>query len=665
MIISSNLIINSINILLLFISIILVLIKFARTYSHSSSPPGSSPPGSSPPGSSPPGSSPPGSSPPGSSPPGSSPPGPPISDLESKCIQGITSNVCFSPYEHILGSDALQLALEKEKASGSDAGKQIAELEKNGSTVMFGLGSAGVANNAEWTKNENGEEYWNNGWTSNNNGSCYQIRYEPNNIEGKHVDVIMQSINTGLPNAFDVYLPLGGAGAFDQSSTCSYVWGSDNKVNWSAHIQDTEVCTMTSEDPRRRKKSNSVSYKGEETLENWKLCESKNPDDFYPKQTAEQACNNYFNDKINPIFGGDSKKSFINSCIKSVETRVACPFNGGVVEHPGSVWRRVECPKELTEVSGLRIKEYAGKLGDKPKRQQIDTDPKNTTKGFYSIDDWSAEGDNAFGIKKEDIDMNADITQMQDCRSPDSSQCFKLPKGTKLDKGREAAFNVNTDGSIITESGWRGCHNLPYVGKVNTDPDSPYYRTPGNWTNLIQNSVYTDKQPYKKGLCPIAFPPGQDSCVMYQNTNICSGMKYESDGNNCLPEKLEGQDISNLRLNDKKCWSDTGGEPISCGDKGLAEYTDDCLNNSKDCCPGLKCMDFKTWSQCQRTSNLFDSQPSCGKVTVKKTKDYKADATTGITEPDSINNCEISYDPDAFDVNGDVWNKCNADIRTN
>ena len=181
---------------------------------------------------------------------------------------------------------------------------------------------------------------------------------------------------------------------------------------------------------------------------------------------------------------------------------------------------------------------------------------------------------------------------------------------------------------------------------------------------MIQKSVYTDKQPYKKGLCPIAFPPGQDSCVMYQNTNICSGMKYASDGNNCLPENLEGQDISNLRLNDKKCWSDTGGKPISCGDEGIEEWYK-CDDNQK-CCPGLTCVKISEYySQCQRTSNLFDSQASCGKVTVKKTNDYKADPTTGITEPDSINNCEISYDPDAFDVNGDVWNKCNADIRTN
>jgi hypothetical protein len=112
----------------------------------------------------------------------------------------------------------------------------------------------------------------------------------------------------------------------------------------------------------------------------------------------------------------------------------------------------------------------------------------------------------------------------------------------------------------------------------------------------------------------------------------------------------------------QKCWSDTGGEQISCGDKIAPEYGD-CTYNS--CCPGLTCVKMNEfYSQCQRTSNLLDSQASCGKVTVKKTIDYKADPTTGITEPDSINNCEISYDPDAFDVNGDVWNKCNADIRT-
>ena len=88
--------------------------------------------------------------------------------------------MCFSPYEHILGSTALQDAVEKEIKSGSNSGKKIKELRDNGSEVLFGLGSAGVANNVEW----NGT-VWNNGWTSNNNGSCYQIRYNPENIESE------------------------------------------------------------------------------------------------------------------------------------------------------------------------------------------------------------------------------------------------------------------------------------------------------------------------------------------------------------------------------------------------------------------------------------------------------------------------------------------------
>jgi hypothetical protein len=46
------------------------------------------------------------------------------------------------------------------------------------------------------------------------------------------IDIILQSINTGLNNAFDVYMAQGGAGAWAASDasgrhgTCAHMWGS-------------------------------------------------------------------------------------------------------------------------------------------------------------------------------------------------------------------------------------------------------------------------------------------------------------------------------------------------------------------------------------------------------------------------------------------------------
>ena len=353
----------------------------------------------------------------------------------------------------------------------------------------------------------------------------------------------------------------------------------------------------------------------------------------------------------------------------------------------------MECPKELTEVSGLRIKKFASNLGEKPKIQEIDTNAGNMSinkTGFYSTTDWSANGDNAFGISNSDLsgwNPNSSwyITQMQDCRSPDSSQCFKLPKGTIVDSGREAAFNINSDGTPIITSGFKGCHNLPYTGIKKTKEDftniksdcvkdyaqcggkswtgsekccgdkfycqkqNEYYsqcvsgtspgpsppgpprpvpspppgtKLKGNWNNNIGLVKSTKDEPYLKGLCPIAFPPGEDSCIMYQNNNNCATMKTQigdSAPKYCIPENpiTHTYDLSKMNLNSKDCWK----------------------------------------------SNQLQDSLSCGKVTVKKNSNYKSDKTTGITLPESFNKCNISYNPTEFDINSDVWNKCNTEIK--
>ena len=105
-----------------------------------------------------------------------------------------------------------------------DAKKQI---EDAGGKVLFGTGSAGVANNI----NKDGTQ---GGQVGYNNGNCYQIRINNDNMgndenEPPFTDVIMQSINTGLPNAFDIQMPAGGAGAFPDEGIVSNLFNSISK----------------------------------------------------------------------------------------------------------------------------------------------------------------------------------------------------------------------------------------------------------------------------------------------------------------------------------------------------------------------------------------------------------------------------------------------------
>jgi len=135
-------------------------------------------------------------------------------------------------------------------------------------------GSAGVADNAVMECDSHGDKCGLQlGYTHNNNGRCFQLRLNtsaevggkgwqwpssgpesidiitlmtsnclPHQVGGKgwqwpssgpeSIDIIMQSINTGLNNAFDLYMAQGGAGAwasndaFGRHSTCSHLWGN-------------------------------------------------------------------------------------------------------------------------------------------------------------------------------------------------------------------------------------------------------------------------------------------------------------------------------------------------------------------------------------------------------------------------------------------------------
>ena len=105
-------------------------------------------------------------------------------------------------------------------------------------------GSAGVADNAVMECDSHGDKCGLQlGYTHNNNGRCFQLRLNTSaEVGGKgwqwpssgpeSIDIIMQSINTGLNNAFDLYMAQGGAGAwasndaFGRHSTCSHLWGN-------------------------------------------------------------------------------------------------------------------------------------------------------------------------------------------------------------------------------------------------------------------------------------------------------------------------------------------------------------------------------------------------------------------------------------------------------
>ena len=189
--------------------------------------------------------------------PGPGPPSPPAKTGPnygpSACINGVDSNVCFTPYQHILCSPALVSAKENEKNSGSPIGNAIKSLEDKGANVWFATGSAGVANN--------GDPSGKTGSNGNNHGRCYQIRLNPDNVEGNENHLILQSINTSLPNAFDIQLVAGGAGSFPDNGwgTCTALWGTnlyDVNNGRAINIQDSKLCNETS----NQKKNNLLIF---------------------------------------------------------------------------------------------------------------------------------------------------------------------------------------------------------------------------------------------------------------------------------------------------------------------------------------------------------------------------------------------------------------------
>jgi len=482
-------------------------------------------------------------------------------DGGSKCIQGIEANVCPTPYQHILGSNIMQKAIKREKNSNSPIGKYISNLEDEGHVVHFGLGSAGVANNAVEDPNNPGQFLI--GGTSNNNGRCYEVKLNPDNTRNIKNTIIMQSINTSLPNAFDIFQSGGGAGAFPDSGNGmnSFMWnidyypGDDGKPTESGgrtvNIQDSWLCHGISKNP-----SISLEEFGpSDTPPEWsKFANQKGKT---PPKTYKEACELYYEGAENNRFENpkDAYDSLINSCVHGIKTAISCPKESN--NHKGSQWRAIECPNQLTKVSGLKIK---NKPPIKPHvntfNNQGNIIPVNgasdthVNTNFYKTTDF---GPNVLGVSPGSFNNNLEVTQMQDGRSPDSAQCFNFNNDTIFESGYESTWNYNTDGKLIKESGVHGCFNLPYVNSssklqnenfesVNFSNEN-FSNIPGNWTNDLEKTFtrWNCEQPYAPVVCPPVFPKGCDKCLREENKIECDGMiKGQSSIASCLitdPEK--------------------------------------------------------------------------------------------------------------------------------
>ena len=447
----------------------------------------------------------------------------------------------------------MQEAINREKNSTSNIGKYISNLENEGNIVHFGLGSAGVANNAVADPNNPGQFLI--GGTSNNNGRCYEVKLNPYNTKDIKNTIIMQSINTSLPNAFDIFQAGGGAGAFQDNGTGmnSFMWnidyypGDDGQPTKSGgrtvNIQDSWLCKGISNNADISLEETKPSKTPQEWIS---FAESKLKD---VPVTYEDACKLYYEGAENNRFENpkDAYDSLINSCVQGIKTAISCPKESN--NHKGSQWRAIECPDQLTKVSGLKI---TNKAPDKPHVNTFNDQGKIIPgqTDFYKTTDF---GPNVLGVPPGSFNNDLEVTQMQDGRSPDSAQCFNFNKDTEFADGYKSTWNYNTDGKLITESGVHGCFNLPYVNSSSklqnenfesVNFSNEYFSNiPGNWTNNLEKTFtrWNCEQPYTPVVCPPAFPKGCDKCLREENKIECDGMiKGQSSIASCLitdPEK--------------------------------------------------------------------------------------------------------------------------------
>ena len=130
---------------------------------------------------------------------------------------------------------------------------------------------------------------------------------------------------------------------------------------------------------------------------------------------------------------------------------------------------------------------------------------------------------------------DAHITQMMDCRSPDASQCFNMPSGSRWAAGREAlppprAVPRSSHGTLEPLAHMTGRVERRRQGRAGQDARHPpppppagacacacltcWAPLPGirgcanlpddNWSDLMSGPL-----PYVDGVCPVAFDPSQ------------------------------------------------------------------------------------------------------------------------------------------------------------
>lgn len=239
---------------------------------------------------------------------------------------------------------------------------------------------------------------------------------------------------------------------------------------------------------------------------------------------------------------------------------------------------------------------------------------------------------------------DAQVTQMMDCRSPDASQCFNMPDGARWAPGREAARNVDADGTLITKPGVRGCANLPAE----------------DWSDSMAGPL-----PYSKGICPVAFPPSATSCQRYTNTAICSSMKT---GQGCWPG-AGAPEVATFNATNLDCWTVPFHKfcPSPRPQKKRDVFEECTPGSGGTCCNGLQCVKVSPyWSQCclgpgspsgcGAKSSVDDSKAGwlsrkvpaskltggtgCGVQFVSPIKGYETDAL-GRTAVDAIDRCTV------------------------
>ncbi len=93
--------------------------------------------------------------------------------------------------------------------------------------VVYAVGTAAIGNELGLANCSTG--------CNDLNGYCFALQF---NDKSTYPYMIFQSVNIGAnPSSFDIYLAGGGSGAFPES--CAQFWGTDNSVNWAAHIEDS------------------------------------------------------------------------------------------------------------------------------------------------------------------------------------------------------------------------------------------------------------------------------------------------------------------------------------------------------------------------------------------------------------------------------------------